>query len=212
MQPKKGNNRASTIAGAALRRPPGHSSLAVAGTWTITETLVAALPAGRDDGLNVTVNPVGTPEEAKLTAEGKVLPPEGVIGRVKVAVAPGCTFCEAPVPVGASVKSSTTSLNAVLVKELKLVSPLYAAVRECDPAARVEMASVAMPALRFDVPIVVVPSEKTTDPLGVPAEDVTVAVRVTAFWIKTGFGDAASATTGAALLTVMDCVTWVAAE
>jgi hypothetical protein len=68
-----------------------------------------------------------------------------------------------------------------------------------------------MPPARFAVPSVVPLSEKTTDPVGVPTEDATVAVRVTVFCTKIGFGEAVNPAAGAPLFTVIDRVTSVAA-
>jgi hypothetical protein len=45
-------------------------------------TFVAELPAASEVGLNVAVNPVGKPVAAKVTAAGKVVPPDGLIGSV----------------------------------------------------------------------------------------------------------------------------------
>jgi hypothetical protein len=82
---------------------------------------------------------------------------------------------------------------------------------ECDPAASVETLKAATPAVRLTVPSVVVPSEKTTEPVGVPPGPETVAVIATAFCTNTGLGEAVSPATAAALLTVIECVTSVAA-
>ena len=119
-----------------------------------------------------------------------------------VAVPPGCTVCDEPLPPLVKVKSSTVSPTAVLDAEVKFPSPPYSAVMECAPTVRVEMLKVAAPPLRLAVPSVVPPSENVTEPVGVLAEDETVAVRVTAFCTRTGFGEAVSPTAGAALLTV----------
>jgi hypothetical protein len=61
---------------------PFFSSIAVWGTWTVSVTVVAPLPAASDVGLNVAANPVGKPETEKVTAAGNVVPPDGLIGRV----------------------------------------------------------------------------------------------------------------------------------
>src|SRR3954454_4194826 len=49
----------------------------------------------------------------------------------------------------------------------------------CGPTARLPVVNVATPAANAPVPSVVPPSTKSTTPLGVPALDVTVAVKVT---------------------------------
>jgi hypothetical protein len=84
-------------------------------------------------------------------------------------------------------------------------------VIECVPAVRVEIVSVAMPALRFAVPSAVPPSEKTTEPVGILTGEEAVAVKVTTLCANTGFGDAVTPTAGAILLTVIERVTSAAA-
>jgi hypothetical protein len=59
-----------------------------------------------------------------VTAARNVVPPEGAKARVKLVALPAWTVCEDPVPVGARVKSSATSLTVGLVAELKFASPL----------------------------------------------------------------------------------------
>jgi len=105
------------------------------------------------------------------------------------------------------VKSSTVSATAVLDTEVKLPSPPYAAVMECDPTERVEMVRVVMPPDRCAVPNAVPPSENVTEPVGVLTEEETAAVNVTVFWTRTGFGVSVNPKEGAILLTVIDCVT-----
>jgi len=73
---------------------------------------------------------------------------------------------------------------------------------ECVPTASVEVTRVATPPLSVLVPRVVVPSLKVTDPAGVPAEEVTFAVKVTDWSKDEGFGDAPSAVAEVALLMV----------
>jgi hypothetical protein len=69
-------------------------------------------------------------------------------------------------------------------------SPEYFAVIECDPAARVEVVSVALPALKVPVPIEFVPSRNETVPDGVPGEVLlTVAVNVTDCPVVDGLAD-----------------------
>ena len=67
--------------------------------------LVAELPAGSEDGVNVAVNPGGKPVAENVTAAGNVVPPEGLSGRVKDAVPPGWIVCDAPPPPVVKVKS-----------------------------------------------------------------------------------------------------------
>ena len=78
----------------------------------------------------------------------------------------------------------TTWLNAGEVLPLKLPSPPYTAVIECEPTAREERVRVAVPAVSVPVPIAVAPSLKVTVPVLVPVAVVlTVAVKVTD-WLK----------------------------
>jgi len=55
----------------------------------LPQFVVSELPAASEAGLNVAVNPDGNPVAEKDTAVGKVGPPDGLIGNVKVAVPPG---------------------------------------------------------------------------------------------------------------------------
>jgi hypothetical protein len=74
----------------------------------------------------------------------------------------------------------TTWLSVDDVLAAKLVSPLYAAVIEWEPAVRVEVVKTAVPPLSVTVARVVEPSLKFILPVGVPEpEVVTVAVNVT---------------------------------
>jgi len=114
------------------------------------------------------------------TAMGKVVPPDGLTGNMKVAVPPGWTDCEEPLPLVVRVKSSIVSPTAVLVTEVKLLSPLYSAVMECEPTANVVMLKDAIPAFSDAEPSGVLPSEKVTEPVGVVSEEEAVAVKVAA--------------------------------
>ena len=83
-----------------------------------------------------------------------------------VAVGMGLTFC----------------VTTAEVFVLKLASPLYTAVSECDAAESVEVVKVAWPELRVLVASEVAPSLNVTVPVGVPtpgATTATVAVKVT---------------------------------
>ena len=114
------------------------------------------------------------------------------------------TVCD-ELPMMDKVKSCTASETAELVSVVKLLSPLYWAVIECVPAARLDVAKVATPDDRVTaVPSAVVPSLKVTVPVGVLTEEDTVAVKVMEFLAKTGFTLLMSATLGVALLTVRE--------
>ena len=84
-------------------------------------------------------------------------------------------------------------------------SPLYTAVMECAPTARVEIASEADPLAMVAVPRDVVPSRNCTVPVANAGE--IVAVNVTDCPTVDGFAEEASVTLEAALLTV--CTTAV---
>jgi hypothetical protein len=96
----------------------------------------------------------------------------------------------------------TVSVTAALVTELKFASPLYVAVIEWPPAARVVGLKTAVDPLSAADPMEAPPSKNTTEPVGELTEDVTVAVSVTAFWAKTVVGDPVRPNAGTALLTV----------
>jgi len=78
-------------------------------------------------------------------------------------------------------------------------------VIECAPTAREAVVSVAMPEeSSAPVPRLVAPSRNVTVPVGVPAGELTVAVKVTG-WPKTlGFAEEIDATVVAPLFTVCD--------
>ena len=73
----------------------------------------------------------------------------------------------------------TTCETAAEVLALKLVSPLYTAVMEWVVTDNDEVAKVATPPVIVLVASVVPPSLKVTVPVGVPAPEVVVAVKVT---------------------------------
>jgi hypothetical protein len=76
----------------------------------------------------------------------------------------------------------TVWLSGVDVLPLNVAEPWYAAVIECEPAASDETEIEAVPldsvALPSVVPVEV--SVKTTLPVGVPDDEVTEAVKITA--------------------------------
>src|SRR5690242_6893963 len=102
-------------------------------------------------------------------------------------------------------------MACVNVEELlvrKFVSPLYMAVIEWVPWARLEVWKVAWPvASRLLVPSVTVPSIKVTVPVGMPAPGlraVTVAVNVIICPMAAGFADEESVVAVLAWLTICD--------
>ena len=70
-----------------------------------------------------------------------------------------------------------------------------------DPTGRVNVVNVAMPLLSAALPSVVVPFLNVTVPVGTPAEEVTVAVKVTVCPEDDGFGDEVRDSAVGALLT-----------
>jgi hypothetical protein len=101
-----------------------------------------------------------------------------------------------------SAKFRTHSTTGELVRLAKLLSPSYVAVRLCVPAASVDTFRVASPLLKETVPRLVLPSEKTTEPVGAPTADDTFAVSTTVLCSATGFGAAVSPTVGVAFVTL----------
>jgi hypothetical protein len=84
----------------------------------------------------------------------------------------------------------TTCESAVLALFVKPPVPVKVATIECVPAARADVAKVALPAetATFDANVVA-PSVKVTVPVGVPPEEVMVAVNVTDDPDADGFAD-----------------------
>src|SRR5206468_2216521 len=73
---------------------------------------------------------------------------------------------------------------------------------ECAPTAREAVVSVAMPEeSSVPVPRLVAPSRNVTVPVGMPAGELTVAVKVTG-WPKDGFAEDTRAVVVAGLITV----------
>ena len=60
-----------------------------------------------------------------------------------------------------------------------VASPLYVAVRECEPTAKDVTGKLAWPPLREAEPSRTPPSKKDSVPVGTPLPELTVAVRVT---------------------------------
>jgi hypothetical protein len=81
----------------------------------------------------------------------------------------------------------------------------------CNPPAREAVDMLAEPKRRLWVPITVAPSLKVTVPSGVPADDVTVAVKVIVCPMAAGFGDAVSVVVvGFRFTTSVRTVDWLA--
>src|SRR6266481_366616 len=91
------------------------------------------------------------------------------------------------------------------VLAVKLASPLYFAVMECEPGDRVDSESCAALLETVAAPNEAVPSRNVTVPVGVPPADCKVAVNTTAWPSVAGFKLDATAVVVAAWFTV--CVT-----
>lgn len=131
-------------------------------------------------GLNVHVASLGNPEQVNVTALSNAFC--GVIVRVLVPLAPGAMV--RVVGLAAIPKSGgsgcTTTATAGDVDCAKVPPPPYAAVRDKVPTGRAVVFTAARPdPFSAAVPRTVPPLRKLTLPWGVPAADVTVAVRAT---------------------------------
>jgi hypothetical protein len=80
----------------------------------------------------------------------------------------------------------TTCVIKLLDEPVKSVLPLYTAVMGSDPVARDEVVKVATPLESSLDPSSVVPFIKFTLPVGVPIEELTVAVNVTGLCNRAG--------------------------
>jgi len=87
------------------------------------------------------VAPAGSPVSVSVTSPGKVLPLVGATVKLKVATPPGWTVLDSTLPV--NWKSCTVSVRANEALLLKLSSPEYAAVSECEPAVSVLIVTAA---------------------------------------------------------------------
>jgi hypothetical protein len=168
---------------------------------------VAALlldPAANVWGVKVAVAPGGRPLAESAVAEGKVAPRVGVTIKLTVNEPPGKTPGGVRVPTGNEaviVKSSTFSISGELATLIKLASPLYTTLMERPPNMRFDVMYVAAPAVRGTVLRSVCPSTKLTDPVGMLAVEVTLAVKVTGLPRKIGFIEDARVTVGCPWLT-----------
>jgi hypothetical protein len=131
-----------------------------------TLLLTAALPSTTEPSLKVTV-PVAMPPLAPVTVAVRV-----TACPVYAGFADELSAVELPA-------MPTVSVTAAEELVLKVLSPLYTAVSEWLPTARAEVVNVAVPPVRSADPTTAEPSLNVTDPLGVPLEPVTLAVRVT---------------------------------
>ena len=147
---------------------------------------------------------IDTPPSLKVTVPDGVPTPDVVVA-VKVTEVPNVDgFNEEPSAM-ATFALLTVCDNAAEVLALKLVSPLYTAVMEWVVTDNDEVAKVATPPVIVLVASVVPPSLKVTVPVGVPAPEVVVAVKVTDCPKFDGFNDEPSAIATFALLTVNVC-------
>ena len=142
---------------------------------TVTAVASVVVPS-----VNLTV-PVGVPPEEVMVAVRVTDDPDvdGFADEVTVVVVePPVTTCE----------------SAVLALLPKPPVPVKVATIECVPAARADVAKVALPAetATFDANVVA-PSVNVTVPVGVPPDEVIVAVKVTDAPDADGFADELSA-------------------
>src|SRR5215469_4239667 len=101
-------------------------------------------------------------------------------------------------------KLAICTLTAAEEKLAKLESPLYCATRECKPPAKVSVRVATPEEFTGEVPSDVLPSVKVTVPVGIPAGEASVAVRVADCPGDNELGSTVSATVGVPLL--MTCV------
>ena len=130
------------------------------------------------------------PSENVTKPVGVPIPDE--TAAVKVTLVPssaGLGVATRSVVVGAAL---TVWVTGKLELDAKAGSPLYAAVTTWSPTVRPTVETLAWPAVTVPTPSGVTPSEKATVPVGVPAKDVTVAVKVTGAPKVEGFGVASS--------------------
>jgi hypothetical protein len=124
---------------------------------------------------------------------------EGLTVAVKVTAWPGVAELEEAVRVVVDAALLMTSVTGGEVLVLLLASPLYVAVSEWLPTARLEVVKLAVPPPRAAMPRVAEPSWNVTVP--VTPEGVTVAVRVTAWPGVARFGEATRMVVDGALFT-----------
>ncbi len=83
----------------------------------------------------------------------------------------------------------TTWLSTGEVLAEKLMFPLYTALMEAMPVTRLALVRVATPFASVALPRDVLPFSNVTVPVGVPDDEVTVAVKVTDWPKVAGFKD-----------------------
>ena len=96
---------------------------------------------------------------------------------------------------------STFWVRGAEVLPKSLASPLYTAVMMSEPNGNCEVVKVAPPETRFNCFSSVVPFRNWTEPVGVPAGEVTVAVNVTLLENFEGLGDEVRVVVVAAITT-----------
>ena len=137
--------------------------------------------------LNVTV-PVGVPDEDETVA-------------LKATAWPYVEGFGEEISATALAAGFTTWLRIEEALPAKLAFPLYTAVMAFVPGVSVVVVILAEPPVRVTVPSAAVPFLNVTVPAGVPEEEETVAVKVTACPYVEGFGEDISATALAAWFT-----------
>lgn len=137
-----GNRKIAATVGGSVDRGLSLATLVdEAGTWNDSDTSLSVANAGSDhevlvccvhpDVLRVAVAPGGKPVTVSSVTVGNVVPVVGVIVKVYVAVPPGETVCDGPLPLPVPPPPDTgltpklrTSSESVLVDVPKFVSPL----------------------------------------------------------------------------------------
>ena len=127
--------------------------------------------------------------------------PVASIGRVavKATETPNVEGFNADTRLMVGVALFTVCVNTLEVAALKLESPPYEAVMECDPTAKAVVDNVAAPPLSVPVPRVFTPSRNVTVPVAAAG---SVAVNVTEAPFFDGLREEVRPTVGDAVLTV----------
>ena len=164
---------------------PAYDAVIWCAPWARAEVVYAACPVAS----KATVATV-LPLSRMVTVPDGVPVPGALVETVAVNVTACPTLAGSAVDVSVVVVGSglTVWLSAVEELPLKLVSPPYVAVIECEPTAKIEVVRMArLVASSGPLPRTVAPSLNVTVPAGAPppgALAVTLAVNVTG-WLNT---------------------------
>jgi hypothetical protein len=128
-----------------------------------------------EDGFNEQVTYATGLEQENVI--GPVKPIAGAAETVTLPEAPGAIDTASVLSVSVS-GFVTPSIRAALVDPPKFPVALYVAVIVSDPTVLDVVVNVAVPLVSVAVPSEVVPLRKVTLPLGTPAPEATIAVRI----------------------------------